>query len=102
MQRALKYDGLIPTIKYKQGKFEDITPECIREIKDYIKKNRTVDSPFDIIVEGETLMDDLGTTESIIRPFAEAGATWWIESNWTTPDLNKIKARIKKGPPPLK
>ena len=68
----------------------------------YIEKNRTEISPFDIIVEGETPGDDISTTESIIRPFAEAGATWWIESNWTTPDLNKIKARIKEGPPPLK
>jgi alkanesulfonate monooxygenase SsuD/methylene tetrahydromethanopterin reductase-like flavin-dependent oxidoreductase (luciferase family) len=102
MQRALKYDGLIPTIKNKRGKFEVVTPEHIREMRDYIKKNRTLTSPFDIIIEGETPCDDLEKTESIIKPYAEAGATWWIESNWSTPDLDKLKARIKEGPPRLK
>jgi len=102
MQRALKYDGLIPTLKNKQGKFEKVAPEHIREMRDYIKKNRQANSPFDIIVEGETPGNDPHSAESIIKPYADAGATWWIESNWTTPDLSKIKARVKEGPPSLK
>ncbi len=102
MQRAMKYDGLIPTIKNKQGKFEEITPDHVREMREYIKKNRSTNSPFDIIIEGETPGDDPETAESIIRPFADAGATWWIESNWIATDLNQIKARVKDGPPLLK
>jgi alkanesulfonate monooxygenase SsuD/methylene tetrahydromethanopterin reductase-like flavin-dependent oxidoreductase (luciferase family) len=102
MQRAMKYDGVIPTIKNKQGKFEEITPDHVREMREYIKKTRSTNSPFDIIIEGETPGDDPETAESIIRPFADAGATWWIESNWTATDLNQIKARVKKGPPLLK
>ena len=102
MQRAMKYDGVIPTIKNKQGKFEEITPDHVREMRDYIKKTRSTNSPFDIIIEGKTPGDDPETTESIIRPFADAGATWWIESNWIATDLNQIKARVKKGPPLLK
>jgi alkanesulfonate monooxygenase SsuD/methylene tetrahydromethanopterin reductase-like flavin-dependent oxidoreductase (luciferase family) len=102
MQRALKYDGLIPTIKNKQGNFEKVTPEHIREMREYIKKNREVNSPFDIIVEGKTPGHDPHSVESIIKPYVDAGATWWIESNWTEPDLNQIKARVKEGPPSLK
>jgi alkanesulfonate monooxygenase SsuD/methylene tetrahydromethanopterin reductase-like flavin-dependent oxidoreductase (luciferase family) len=102
MQRALKYDGLIPTIKNKQGNFEKVTPEHIREMRVYIKKNRKQNSPFDIIMEGETPGNDPYIAESIIKPYVDAGATWWIESNWTEPDLSQIKARVKEGPPPLK
>ena len=50
----------------------------------------------------ETPRNDPARAESIVRPYADAGATWWIESNWTNPDLNEIKARVKEGPPSLK
>jgi len=101
MKRALNYDGLIPTIKNKQGEFEEVTPERIREMREYIKKNRSVNSPFDIIIEGETPGNDPDATESIIKPFVDAGATWWIESNWNTSDLSLLKTRVKDGPPLL-
>jgi hypothetical protein len=99
MQRALNYDGLIPTIKTKKGSFEEITPRHIREIKAYIQDNRSQNTAFDIILEGETPEDDPETAESIVKPFADAGVTWWIESNWLTQDLDYIKTRVKKGPP---
>jgi hypothetical protein len=102
MQRAIKYDGIIPTIKNKKGKFEEVTPEHIREMKAYIEENRSTNSPFDIILEGKTPGDDPDTAESIIKPFIGAGVTWWIESDWITSDLDQIKARVKEGPPPVK
>ena len=102
MQRAMKYDGVIPVIKNKQGKFEEITPDHVREMRKYIEETQSTKSPFDIIIEGETPGDDPETAGSIIRPFADAGATWWIESNWIATDLNQIKARVKEGPPLLK
>jgi len=99
MKRAIKYEGIIPTIKNKQGQFEDITPEHIVEIKDYIQENRSKNVPFDIIVEGKSPGDDPEVSMSIIKPFAEAGATWWIESNWTTKNLELLFKRVKQGPP---
>jgi hypothetical protein len=37
-----------------------------------------------------------------VRPFAEAGATWWIESPWTPPnEPDDLRRRIEQGPPPL-
>jgi alkanesulfonate monooxygenase SsuD/methylene tetrahydromethanopterin reductase-like flavin-dependent oxidoreductase (luciferase family) len=101
MQRALRYDGIIPTIKTKQGTFEDVTPEHIREIKTFIEEHRTSKSPFDIIVEGETPSANSGSAKSIVTSFSEAGATWWIESNWSTPDLSQVLHRVKQGPPYL-
>lgn len=99
MKRALKYEGLIPTIKTKQGKFEDITPEHIIKIKAYIQENHSSKTPFDIIVEGKSPGDDLKVALSTVKPFAEAGATWWIESDWTTNNLKQLFERVKQGPP---
>lgn len=101
MQRAINYDGIIPTIKTKQGEFEDITPKHIREIKAFTEKHRLLKSPFDIIVEGETPGDESEVANSIVKPFAEAGATWWIESIWISADINQLLYRVKQGPPSL-
>ncbi len=99
MKRAIQYEGIIPTIKNKQGQFEDITPEHIIEIKAYVQENRSKKAPFDIIVEGKSPGDDSKESMSIIKPFAEAGATWWIESDWTTNNLEELIKRVKYGPP---
>ena len=99
MKRALNYEGIIPTLKNKQGQFEDITPEHIYEINAYIQENRSKKEPFDIIVEGKSPGDDSNESESIIKPFIEAGATWWIESDWTTKNLESLFKRVKQGPP---
>lgn len=101
MQRALYYDGIIPTIKTKQGKFEEITPKHIREIKTYIENHRQSISLFDIIVEGQTPGDKPEVASTIVKPFAKAGATWWIESIWTSTDINHLLNRVKQGPPIL-
>jgi len=99
MKRAIKYEGIIPTIKNKQGEFEYITPKHIMEIKTYIQENRQDKEPFDIIIEGKSPGEDSKVSSSIIKPFAEAGATWWIESDWTTINLEQLFERVKQGPP---
>jgi hypothetical protein len=41
---------------------------------------------------------DVSTAREQVQPFAEAGATWWIEEGlgWT---LEEFRARIQAGPP---
>ncbi|GAG68932.1 MAG: LLM class flavin-dependent oxidoreductase [Promethearchaeota archaeon] len=99
MDRTMKYDGIIPTIKRKQGEFEKITPDHVREISAYVEGIRPSSTPFDIIIEGITPGDNTEAALSIVRPFAEAGATWWIESDWVNPNLDSILERVKLGPP---
>jgi len=99
MKRAIKYEGIIPTIKNMQGQFEDITPEHIIEIKTYIQENRSKKAPFDIIVEGKSPGDNSKKSMSIIKPLAEAGATWWIESDWSKSNVEQLFKRVEQGPP---
>ncbi|MCI0527766.1 MAG: hypothetical protein L0Y56_10035, partial [Nitrospira sp.] len=57
-------------------------------------------SKFDIIVEGQTPAKDPAQQVEIVRPYIEAGATWWIESMWDK-SMKQVFARLKQGPPVL-
>jgi alkanesulfonate monooxygenase SsuD/methylene tetrahydromethanopterin reductase-like flavin-dependent oxidoreductase (luciferase family) len=95
MYRALRYDGLLAYTT--RG---EVTPEDIREMKDYVEENRGAGTAFDIVWEGQTPGDDPGRAASMVRPFAEAGATWWIESPWLPPnEPEDLRRRMEAGPP---
>ena len=101
MQRVLRYDGLLPAISGKTGKVEmrPANPAEISQMKTWIAERRTLSTPFDIIVEGHTPGDRPDEAANILRPYAEAGATWWLEAMWDASDLERVLARIHQGPP---
>lgn len=94
MNRALRYDGLL-AYTTRGG----VTPDDVRAMNDYVEENREGGGAFDIVVDGETPGDDPGRAAEMVRPFAEAGATWWIESPWTPPnEPADLRRRIGQGP----
>jgi hypothetical protein len=100
MRRALRYDGMLAATVGGGAESPSVTPETISEIKDYVGEIREEDGAFDIVWEGQTPGEDPRQAASIVRPFAEAGATWWIESPWTPPnEPDDLLRRIKQGPP---
>jgi hypothetical protein len=100
MQRALRYDGLLPNVRGADGAPRDVTPDDIREMAAYVAERRNQSTPFDIVMEGETPGDDPAQAAAIVRPFAEAGATWWNESRWgAMSDVELVRKRIQQGPP---
>ena len=103
MQRVLRYDGLIPNVMDAAGKFEQTTPEHIREMRDFVTAKRTETTPFDIVTEGRTPGDDAERCAELVRPWADAGATWWIEEMWASPDAVAdpagVRKRLSQGPP---
>jgi alkanesulfonate monooxygenase SsuD/methylene tetrahydromethanopterin reductase-like flavin-dependent oxidoreductase (luciferase family) len=97
MRRALRYEGLLAYTT--RG---EVTPEDIRAMKAYVEENRDGTEPFDIVWEGVTPGDDSEWAAQIVRPFAEAGITWWMESMWSPPnEPDDLRARIKQGPPSI-
>jgi len=102
LRRALRYDGLLPTVINADGSGAGQgTPDDLRAMQAFAEANRTATTPFDIVVEGTTPGDDRHRAEAIVRPWAEAGATWWNEALWEAPDLDSVRARIRQGPPRL-
>lgn len=95
MNRALRYDGLLA---YTTS--GTVSPDDVRAMKAYIEEHRAEAGPFDIIMEGETPGDDPVRAAEVVKPYLEAGATWWIESPWTPPnEPDDLRRRIAQGPP---
>lgn len=104
LQRALRYDGLLPAKMKTDGTFDPvITPDDVRAMRAYVDQHRTLKTPFEIVVEGRTS----GSREAIkkeaaekIAPLAEAGITWWLEALWSPPNQPEdIAKHIRQGPP---
>jgi hypothetical protein len=100
MQRILKCDGIIAEKMNPGGRPEEITPADIREIKAYVDTNRSLSTPFDIVVGGKTMDMDSSQIQDKLLPWAEAGVTWWVEGLWNEPE-EKVMERIRQGPPQL-
>ena len=98
MQRALRWDGIIPQ---KYGATPDLAtanPDEYATIKNYIDQHRDESGPFEIVIGGSTPANSRKKAIEKVDAYARAGATWWIENIWS-PDPEKASARIKKGPP---
>jgi len=99
LNRALRYDGVLAAAVGGEAASPGVTPETIRNIREYAEKNGRTDG-FDIVWEGETSGDDPEAAVSVVRPYAEAGATWWIEAPWPSPNAPEdLSRRIRQGPP---
>lgn len=103
MRRVLKYDGILPNKLSPDNTHETVQPEDIRQIKSWIENHRHSESSFDIVVEGTTPSGNRKKARSVLLPWIDAGATWWIEAMWlqtgVEQDLKKIQRRILDGPP---
>jgi alkanesulfonate monooxygenase SsuD/methylene tetrahydromethanopterin reductase-like flavin-dependent oxidoreductase (luciferase family) len=105
MRRALRCDGILPVKATAEGISNSLMPEDLRAIKTYADKYREQTTPFDIVLEGETPGEDPARASAMVRPFADAGVTWWLEDVAATPyktsGLEGMRLRIKQGPPPM-
>jgi alkanesulfonate monooxygenase SsuD/methylene tetrahydromethanopterin reductase-like flavin-dependent oxidoreductase (luciferase family) len=98
LQRALKCDGVILEKTSNAGLPEEITPEDVRQVKEYIDENRPPGTPYDIVAGGKTFdLDHTRQRDKLIQ-LDEAGATWWFEGLWgEAPET--VAAVIRQGPP---
>lgn len=94
MRRVLRCDGLIP-----QYAGDDWGPERLAEAVAWLRER--TDRPIDVVVEGETATPD--EADEVVRPWVDAGATWWLESRWELPHhsaerMAQVRARLAAGP----
>lgn len=113
MRRVVHYDGWVPN-SAPPGASPDgspdqarlYTPEIAAEAIAWICAEREqaglAARPFDIIQEGTTSGTDAEADAAVVRPWADVGVTWWLESDWQVP-ADRVgeyaRARITAGPP---
>jgi alkanesulfonate monooxygenase SsuD/methylene tetrahydromethanopterin reductase-like flavin-dependent oxidoreductase (luciferase family) len=97
MRRVLRCDGIIPQYSGGGG------PAQLRELREWLGQ-RGVSESFDVLSEGETSSGDAEHAAAIVRPWRDAGATWWMETRWEMPHdsdarMREVEERIAAGPP---
>jgi alkanesulfonate monooxygenase SsuD/methylene tetrahydromethanopterin reductase-like flavin-dependent oxidoreductase (luciferase family) len=102
MSRVLGYDGWLPYWLSKRddpdGLARPDSPDQLAEVRDWIAERRSLDG-FDIIVEGSTPSNDQAAAAGTVKAWADAGATWWIEVDWSIFEVAPQRRRIEAGPP---
>ena len=75
----------------------------LREVRAWLAEHDAADG-FDITSEGETPAGDAEQARALVEPWADAGATWWLETRWEMPHnsaerMREVTERIAAGPP---
>ena len=95
LRRAARYDGVYPGRNYP----DVFTVPDMETVVEYISKHRDTLEGYDIVAGGETPADPEEGAK-VIKPWIEAGATWWSENiNGWRGSLEEMRERIRAGPP---
>jgi alkanesulfonate monooxygenase SsuD/methylene tetrahydromethanopterin reductase-like flavin-dependent oxidoreductase (luciferase family) len=96
LRRAARWDGIFSELV--GGALP--SPDQLREILAYVRSHRESSRSFDAILGGHTDLDPEAAGEKV-RPYGEAGLTWWlekIEPGWRD-SIAETLERIEAGPP---
>lgn len=100
MARVLKGDGLLVEKVDEDGRPAAATPNDVREMKAYVDANRTLGTPFDIVMNGSVKDLAPAAQQETLLAWQDAGVTWWIEALWGASDA-VVDEVVRRGPPQL-
>ena len=94
MRRVLRCDGIVP-------QHADVAD--IPDIRSWLREHGATGT-LDIIAQGQT--DGSPGAAERVRPWADAGCTWWLETNWEMPHhsadrMREVRRRLELGPPQM-
>ena len=92
-RRAARWDGALPL---DHGHvLKELSPDELRECRDYIVEHRDSEDPFDLIAFAVTQP----RTPEVVAEYEHAGATWWVEAVHPLEEsLADFRARVGRGP----
>ena len=96
-ERAARWDGSCMYKETHSADWKDMTAEDVMELKDFFESQRTVSTPYDIVVGGRERAKDWEQDRIHIKSVADAGATWWMEFIEPT-SLAETRECILRGP----
>ena len=92
IERALRWDGMVLQTD-DPGEVAAIAADARRRRAELGRPE-----PFEIVVQGSTPPDAVAAAAAA-QPFADAGATWWIDADWHGPTVERVRDRVRAGPP---
>ena len=93
-KRTAKWDGVMPARMWP----DTLSPVDLASILEIIDHHRGSLKNFEVVVGGKT-SGDLNKDEAILRPWIDAGATWWSEGlNAWRGKREELEERIRRGP----
>lgn len=98
LARCAKYDGIIVS-DMSSDDDGTVSPDVVRQVKEWMSDHRDNFDSFDIVIEGETSGTDQSHNEEFLQPLIDAGATWFIESRWEDETFDSLLERVVQGPP---
>ncbi|MDQ1510832.1 MAG: hypothetical protein QOG50_2676 [Actinomycetota bacterium] len=101
MRRVLRCDGILPVVSVP-GRDSPLSTEDVRDIAAWLADHDA--RSHDIVVEGVTSSRDAQAANAVVSPWAEAGATWWLDARWQLPHhsrerIEQVRRRLQAGPP---
>jgi alkanesulfonate monooxygenase SsuD/methylene tetrahydromethanopterin reductase-like flavin-dependent oxidoreductase (luciferase family) len=101
LERAARWQGVFPAVA--GGSLEDpgsrLTHDRLREVVERIGTLRADAGlsmeGYDVVVEGDS-HGSFGETRPPVQAWADAGATWWVESWWDLPDDASGRAELRR------
>lgn len=104
LERAARWEGVFAAVVGAEG-HSGLTTEALRELVDRIAALRDADgrsmAGYDVVVEGDS-HGSFGEVRPPVQRWADAGATWWVESWWDLPDSpdgrTELRRRLALGP----
>jgi alkanesulfonate monooxygenase SsuD/methylene tetrahydromethanopterin reductase-like flavin-dependent oxidoreductase (luciferase family) len=105
LERAARWQGVLPALAAGQDGHSGLTVPALREVVDRVAALRADAGlsmeGYDVVVEGDS-HGGFGAVRPPVEPWAEAGATWWVESWWDLPDScdgrAELRRRLELGP----
>jgi alkanesulfonate monooxygenase SsuD/methylene tetrahydromethanopterin reductase-like flavin-dependent oxidoreductase (luciferase family) len=98
-RRAARYDGVIPVTGDIRS---SLSPAQIKELVSFISELRGGAAPgeYQVVYSAATPPDQIDAARRLVAQYADAGATWWLESMlpWHRSPL-QARDRIRAGPP---
>jgi alkanesulfonate monooxygenase SsuD/methylene tetrahydromethanopterin reductase-like flavin-dependent oxidoreductase (luciferase family) len=104
MRRSARWDGWLPNVRGDTPGPSEPKPEQIADAVAWIRTERaksglTMDG-YDVVLEGNTEPGAAAVAEA--RSWADVGATWWLEANWSVAEGEAVewsRGRLRAGPP---
>jgi alkanesulfonate monooxygenase SsuD/methylene tetrahydromethanopterin reductase-like flavin-dependent oxidoreductase (luciferase family) len=107
LARAARWDGLLPAVfdvtDGQRSAGLDELASIVSEVRALRAAAGLADAPYDVAIEADSTGQFTQLDPPRPEPWADAGATWWIESWWTVErgpgGLAEMRGRIEAGPP---